>query len=185
MLSIQLSMEELLENLSVVGQSPKDHGTLEMIVCRPNNGERQILEQAEINLKQGLVGDNWVMRGSRHTEDGSAHPELQITIMNSRIIQLLAQDRSNWSLAGDQLFIDFDLSAENLAAGQKLAIGSVILEITPFPHTGCKKFTERFGSGATRFVNSPEGRQNRRRGINARVIQSGAIRVGDTVTKLD
>lgn len=176
---------ELEASLSEVGESPADNGTVEMIVCRPNYAEREILETADFDTEQGLLGDNWKIRGSRHTEDGSAHPEMQITIMNSRIIQSIAQERSRWSHAGDQLFLDLDLSAENLPIGQRIAIGTIILEITPFPHTGCKKFTERFGSDATRFVNSKEGRQLRRRGVNSKVIQSGTISMGDIVLKIE
>lgn len=180
-----LTATELQTGLAGLGESPRDNGTLEMIVCRPNIGERRVLDRAELDLVEGLVDDNWWARGSKQTEDGSAHPGTQIAIMNSRIIHLLAQDRSRWSLAGDQLFIDLDLSLDNLPAGQRIAIGSTVLEITDVPHNGCAKFTERFGHDAIRFVNSPEGRQARRRGIFARVIQPGTITVGDTVSKIN
>ena len=181
----QLTKKDLQAGLEALGNSPEDKGTLEMIVCRPDTDERKILEQAKLDLKEGMIGDNWLVRGSRHTEDGSAHPEQQITLMNSRVVQLLSGDRERWSLAGDQLYVDLDLSAENLPPGQQLAIGSAIVEVSKAPHTGCKKFTERFGSEATRFVNSKEGRQQRRGGINARVVQAGTIHMGDTVSKID
>lgn len=177
------SLTAIEETLAALGDSPRDSGTVELIVCRPQNGERQVLDEAELDTAQGLIGDNWIVRGSRHTPDGNAHPELQIAIMNSRVIQAIAQDKDRWALAGDQLFLDFDLSTDNLAIGERLRIGTVLLEITPYPHTGCGKFTERFGSGATHFVNSKEGRAARRRGINARVIQGGTIRKGDVVQK--
>jgi hypothetical protein len=168
-----------------LGASPQDKGTIEMIVCRPTIGERNVLQHGELHPVQGLIGDNWLVRGSRNTEDGSAHPELQITLMNSRIIHVLAQERERWPLAGDQLFVDFDLSIDNLPIGQRIAIGTAILEVSAFPHNGCAKFTERFGSEATRFVNSPEGRQLRRRGVNAHIIQGGTICVGDLISKIE
>ncbi len=181
---IYAPLSELQAGIAALGASPSNHGTLEMIVCRPSIGERLVLEQAEMDLHEGLIGDNWRARGSKHTEDGSANPDQQITIMNSRIIQVIAQERERWPLAGDQLFVDLDLSMENLPSGQRIAIGTAVLEITGIPHTGCQKFSMRFGNDAAKFINSPEGRQNRRRGINARVIQSGTVRAGDAIVKI-
>lgn len=175
---------ELQAELAELGDSPRDNGTLEMIVCRTAEGERLVLERADLDPIEGLIGDNWQARGSKRTEDGSAHPDMQITMMNSRVIQALAKDRDRWPLAGDQLFIDLDLSVDNLEPGQRIAIGTAVLEITDIPHTGCEKFTGRYGHDAIRFVNSPEGRHFRRRGIYARVVQAGTIRVGDKVSKI-
>ena len=180
----QLTMTELEAGQPELAGSPQDRGKLEMIVSRPDIGERVLMERAELRLADGLEGDNWRARGSKSTPDGSANTDAQITIMNSRVIHLLAQDRSRWRLAGDQLFVDMDLSEKNLPAGQRIAIGTAVLEISAVPHTGCEKFTERFGHDAIRFVNSPEGRQMRRRGLNARIIQPGTICVGDMVTKI-
>lgn len=175
---------DIQDRLAELGDSPQDNGTIEMIVSRPESNERVVLEQAEFSVTEGLIGDNWRVRGSRHTDDGSAVPGTEITIMNSRTIDAIAQDREKWALAGDQLFVDLDLSAENLPVGQRLAVGSAILEVSEVPHNGCGKFTERFGSEATHFVNSKEGRANRRRGINLSVVQAGTVKVGDTVSKI-
>jgi hypothetical protein len=178
-----LSLAELEAGLNDIRQSPKSNGALEMIVRRPRTNEREVLTEGELDVREGLVGDNWLSRGSGRTPDGSAHPEMQLNIMNSRVIALLAQDKSRWQLAGDQLFIDLDLSDENLPAGSRLALGTAIIEVTPVPHTGCQKFVSRFGPDATKFVNSAVGRQLHLRGINAKVIQSGTIQVGDVVKK--
>jgi hypothetical protein len=183
-MSIHLSLTELETGLAALKPSPPDGGLLEMIVCRPETGERVVADAGELRLADGLAGDNWQARGSKLTEDGRAHPEMQITLTNSRVMHLIARERSRWPLAGDQLYVDLDLSEANLPPGQRLAVGQAILEISELPHTGCAKFTERFGLDANRFVNSPEGRRQRRRGVNARVIQPGAIRVGDRVSKL-
>jgi len=177
------TMAEIEAGLAEAGPSPLDNGVLEMIVSRPEEERREVLEQALLDPDEGLVGDNWRARGSRHTEDGSANPDMQITMMNSRIIEQLAGERGRWPLAGDQLFVDIDVSPENLAPGQQFTIGEALLEITAVPHTGCAKFTGRYGSDAIRFVNSPEGRAARRRGVYARVIKAGLIKTGDKIMK--
>ena len=179
-----LTMEELEAGLDAIRSSPKDKGVLEMIVRQPRTDEREVLVKGELDLAEGLVGDNWKMRESSLTDDGSPHPDTQLNLMNSRVIALLARDKERWPLAGDQLFVDMDLSAENLPPGSRLAIGSTLIQVTAQPHTGCKKFAERFGVDAMRFVNSPVGKKLNLRGINAKVVQPGAIRVGDVVRKV-
>ena len=170
---------ELESGLEFIRQSPKDNGAVKLIVRRPKPGEREVLESGEIDPRQGLAGDSWLARGSSATADGSARPEAQITLMNVRVIALLADDRERWPLAGDQIYVDLDLSDANLPPGSRLALGTAVLEVSALPHTGCASFSQRFGVDALRFVNSPAGKQLHLRGINARVIQAGKVSVGD------
>jgi len=180
----QLTMDELEAGLDYIRQSPQDKGVLELIARRPRDNEREALEVGQLNLQSGLEGDNWITRGSSRTTDGTAHPDMQITLMNSRVIALVAGDKERWPLAGDQLYVDLDLSADNLPPGTRLKIGGAVIEVSAQPHTGCAKFIARFGLDAQKFVNSPEGKQLHLRGINARVIQSGTIQIGDLVRKI-
>ena len=182
--ALHLSKAELEEGLDHILASPKDVGTLDMIVRRPETNVREIIEDGELSTREGLVGDNWLKRGSSRTPDGSANPEMQLNIMNSRVIDLVAQDKSRWSLAGDQLFVDFDLSEANIPAGTRIAIGASVIEVTPVPHMGCKKFVERYGMPAMQFVNNATGKKHHLRGINAKVIQDGAIKSGGSIKKL-
>jgi len=179
-----LSMTELEAGLEHLRRSPKDQGVLKMIVRRPAVDERETLTEGQLSTTEGLVGDTWKERGSKRTADGSASLDAQITIMNARAIALLAQDEQHWSLAGDQLYVEFDLSDDHIPPGTQLAIGSAILEVSGVPHTGCNKFSSRFGVEALKFVSSPEGKYLHLRGINTRVIQAGTIRVGDVIHKL-
>ena len=178
------TIRELEAGVDEIRESPRDHGVLRLIVRRPRTGEREAIPEGELDPVRGLVGDNWSTRGSRKTTDGNAHPKMQLNIMNARVIALLAQTEERWPLAGDQLFVDFDLSAANVPPGTQLALGSAVIEVTDQPHTGCGKFVSRFGVDATKFVNSPLGRELQLRGINARVVQPGTIKVGDVVRKV-
>lgn len=179
-----LTTAELEAGLDEIRRAPKDEGALSLIVRRPKTEEREVLQEGMLDVAAGLVGDNWRTRGSSLTADGSAHPEMQLNIINTRAIAHIAQDPARWHLAGDQLFVDLDLSDANLPPGTRLAIGSAVVEVTPIPHNGCKKFVARFGLDAMIFVNSPVGKELHLRGINAKVVQPGVIRVGDVVKKL-
>lgn len=179
-----LTMEDLMAGLDEIRASPRDEGVLKLIVRRPRTDEREVLREAELDLEAGLVGDNWKTRGSSRTADGSSHPDMQLNIMNARVIALVARQPERWQLAGDQLFIDLDLSAANLPPGTRLRLGSAVVEVTNQPHTGCKKFVERFGMDALKLVNSPVGRELHLRGINAKVVQPGVIQAGDLVRKI-
>ncbi len=180
----QLSMEVLTAGLYDIRQSPKAIGVLELIVRRPQTETREVLDVGELDLVEGLVGDNWKRRGSSRTADGSAHPDMQLTVTNTRLMALVAQEKQHWPLAGDQLYIDFDLSVDNVPPGTRLSLGSAVIQITEPPHTGCKKFAARFGLDALKFINSPVGKQLQLRGVNAKVIRPGTIRVGDAVKKM-
>jgi len=173
-----VSTGNLRAGLEQVRAAPRDEGSLELIVRRPAEGEREVLEEAELDVERGLVGDSWSLRGRR------PNPKAQLTLMSARAAALIAGDRDEWPLAGDQLFVDLDLSGANLPPGTQLAIGSAIVEVSDLPHLGCGKFTERYGAEAREFVNSPEGVALNLRGINALVVQSGTVRRGDAVRKL-
>jgi len=181
---VPLTKEELEAGLDHIRKSPKDNGVLELIVRRPKENEREILEEGQLDLKQGLVGDNWRVKGSSRTTNGLGHPDMQLNVMNARAVAHLAKSKDRWALAGDQLYVDFDLSNENLSAGDQLAIGSAIIEVTEIPHNGCKKFVERFGLEAMKFVNSPIGKELHLRGINAKVVKPGIVKTGDVISKV-
>lgn len=179
-----LTTAELEAGLDEIGRSPQDEGELVLIVRRPQAGAREVLEAGELSLTEGLAGDNWKTRASSRTADGSPHPDMQLNIMNARAVALVAQGRERWPLAGDQLYVDMDLSDENLPVGTRLALGSAVIEVTAQPHLGCPKFVARFGRDAMAFVNSPAGKRLRLRGINAKVVQPGTIRVGHALKKI-
>lgn len=179
-----LAMEVLEAGLPHVREAPKDDGVLRLIVRRPAVDAREVLEEGELSLEEGLVGDTWRIRASSRSHDGLAHPDMQLNVMNARVAALVAQQANRWALAGDQLFVDLDLSGNNLPAGTRLAIGSAIIEVTEQPHTGCGKFVARFGLDAMKLVNSPLGRSLNLRGICAKVVRPGTIRVGDVVSKV-
>jgi hypothetical protein len=170
--------------LDDVRRAPRDHGRVELIVRRPAESEREVLAVGELDRAAGLVGDAWRVRSSSRTPDGSAHGDMQLTLMSSRVARLVAVRADRWQLAGDQLFVDLDLSEANLPATTRLEVGSAVIEITDQPHLGCAKFAARFGRDALRLVNSAAGRELRLRGVNAKVVVAGTVRTGDEVRKL-
>ncbi len=172
----RLTHDELEARWQAESPSPADDGTVEMIVRRPVPEEREELTRANFSAAAGLEGDDWLRR--------SGEADAQITLMNSRVIQLLAGDKARWAEAGDQLFVDLDISEDNLPPGTRLQIGNVLMEVTPLPHTGCNKFARRFGMPARKWVMSEAGQRARRRGMYTRVLQDGEIAVGDRIRKV-
>jgi hypothetical protein len=178
-------MQELESGLDDVRGSPRGRGQLELVVRRPALDEREVLEVGELDLRAGLVGDSWNVRSSKRTPDGSPHPDMQLNVINARFARLIAgSSPERWALAGDQLYVDLDLSEAALPAGSRLAVGTAVIEVTDQPHTGCVKFAARFGRDAHRIVYTPVGLALRLRGLNAKVVQGGAIRPGDPVDVL-
>jgi len=177
-------LARLEESLDDIRNAPGDRGTVELIARRPAEDEREVLSEARLSLQDGLEGDTWRPRGSRHTPDGGPDAEAQVTLMNARAAAAIAGGRDRWALAGDQLYVDLDLSVSNLPPGSRTQIGSAVIEFSDKPHTGCAKFQARFGNDALRFVNSPAGRELRLRGANCRVVTPGVVRAGDSIRKV-
>jgi len=170
--------------LDTIRQSPKSAGTVVMIVRRPAVNQREIIGTALLDTVTGLAGDNWLARGDRKQPGGHANADMQLNLMNARTIAAIAGDQTHWPLAGDQFFVDLDLGKANLPPGTQLEIGSALIEVTAEPHLGCKKFASRFGADAVQFVNSAQGKVLNLRGINARIIRNGQVRVGDSIVPI-
>ena len=178
-----LNARQFEAGLAHIHESPRDGGVLGMIVRRPRTNEREILDEGVLDLAEGLMGDNWRARGGVEA-DSQEYRDMQLNIMNSRVAALMAGERERWALAGDQLYLDLDLSDDNLPPGTQLQLGEAVIEVTAVPHTGCRKFAARFGVDAVKFVNSKHGLKHNFRGINARIVTPGTIRVGDIASKV-
>lgn len=168
--------------LDHVRAAPRDTGTIELLVVRPAVGERAIVDAIELDIDRGVVGDRWVTSRSRHTTDGTPHRDQQLTLMSTRAASAIAE-REQWPLAGDQIFVDLDLSQDSLPIGTQLVIGDAVVEISALPHLGCAKFSKRFGGDATKWVNGDVGKALRLRGVNARIVRGGSVRRGDLIRR--
>ena len=175
--------QQIEQRLPWVQESPATQGQVKLIVVRPDTDQRRVVSQAQFSSEGGVDGDNWQQDCWKKLADGRPDPEVQVAIINARMIEVLAGDQKCWPLAGDQLYVDLDLSVDNLAIGQRLQVGEVALEITAEPHRACKKFQHRFGKDAATFVNSPQGDALRLRGVYARIIQAGVVETGDVISK--
>jgi MOSC domain-containing protein YiiM len=178
-----VTQPEIDQRLPWVLESPSDTGSVELLVVRPQTNQRKTLTNILFSPEIGATGDNWKTQCWKKLSTGQADPVVQVAIMNARMIDVLAGEQSRWPLAGDQLFVDFDLSVANLSPGDRLQIGGTVLEITAEPHRGCRKFKQRFGSAALHCVNSPQGDAHRLRGVYAKIIAAGEVRVGDVIHK--
>jgi hypothetical protein len=178
------SLSDLESCLDHLRAAPTDVGTLTLVVRRPARLAREVLEEATIDEADGLVGDSWLSRATSRALATGRHFDAQVTVMSSRMVGLLGDTDEERAWAGDQLYVDLDLSHDNLPAGSRIAVGDdVVLEVTAKPHAGCQKFLTRFGADAVAFVNSEEGRRLRLRGLNARVVRGGQVRVGADVCR--
>jgi MOSC domain-containing protein len=179
------SVDELQAAYAAMPAAPRDEGKVAWLVRRPVSLEREVMERAELCPERGLVGDCWPSKPSKRTADGSPHPEMQLTLMNTSVTEVIAGPKEAWTAAGDQVYVDFDLSEASLPAGTRLQLGSAVIEITAEEHLGCGKFHERFGSAALRWVNGKERRALRLRGVNAKVVQAGEVAVGDQLRRIE
>jgi MOSC domain-containing protein YiiM len=170
---MQADLAVLEGGLTEIRRSPAAAGTVALIVRRPSPGEREVLAEGKLDPVQGLVGDRW------HGEGGDR--DTQLTLMNARVAAVVARVPDRWPLAGDQLYVDLDLSGANLPPGTRLKLGTAVIEVTAEPHQGCGKFVRRFGVDAMRFVNSRAGRELNLRGINATIVSGGTVRTGDAI----
>ncbi|MEI2648259.1 MAG: hypothetical protein V9G15_04425 [Dermatophilaceae bacterium] len=182
------SVAELESYLPTLDAAPRDQGTVSLVVSRPTPGERKVLDDGELHVAVGLVGDSWSRRPSSRTPDKSPHPDMQINVINATLAAFIAfDDVDRQALAGDQLHVDLELSHDNLPPGTELRIGrpeqdrGAVIMVTDQPHTGCAKFIERYGADAMKFVNGRLGRPRRLRGLNARVVVPGVVRPGDPI----
>ena len=179
-----LTRAELQAGLPHILASPQDDGTLEIIVIRPGSGLREEVQSCDISAAGGVHGDHWAKGCWLSTDDGEPHPDVQICIMNARCIAHIAGARERWALAGDNLLIDFDISPENLPPGQRLRIGTAVIEITAVKHAACGDFAKRYGKSAAVFVNARKGSALRLRGVYARVVEDGRVTAGDRIVKV-
>lgn len=181
---VHLDYPELEAGLGEILRSPADHGRVDMLVVRPGRDLRELRSSVELTPEAGMVGDRWLQTNTRRLPDGRINPDTQLTLMNSRAAALIAGPQDRWPLAGDNLVVDFDLSVENLPVGKRLQIGDAELEVSAEPHTGCSKFSKRFGLAALKFVNSPEGRRLRLRGVYVWVVRAGSVAISGPIKKL-
>jgi hypothetical protein len=164
------SLVEIIAGFEALPPPPKDRGRLSLIVRRYPDGHREILSSTRLTPEEGVPGDGWNRRPPRKID-------AQLAVIRIDIAELLAGEQSV-TLVGDQLFVDLNISSENLPTGTRLRVGNAEVEMTPEPHNGCLKFKDRFGQEALDFVNAKATRDQNRRGVYWKVVKAGEITDG-------
>lgn len=166
--------DELSRRFAELTPPPRDAGSVRLLVRRGwHQGRREEPASVMLSASEGMPGDSWSRSEGRT-------PDSQLTAMEVGVAEMIANGQP-WSLFGDQLYLDLDLSAENLPVGSAVAVGEAVLEVTPKPHKGCAKYQARFGADALRLISRPDLRPRHLRGIYLRVVTDGLVRVGDAV----
>ena len=168
-----LELRALLTGLRALPAAGADRGHVALIVRRLADGSRETPESVRLCSEEGVPGDDWSRRPPRN-------PEAQLAVMRLGVAELIANGQP-LTLFGDNLIVDLDLSAANLPTGSRLRVGAALVEVTPKPHNGCRKFRARFGDGALRLVSIRELRHRNLRGVYLRVIEGGDVAVGDEI----
>jgi MOSC domain-containing protein YiiM len=171
-----LPAEDLERAIARLPAAPTDAGHLRMVLRRLPDGSRERPARVRLTPEQGVPGDGWTRRPPRN-------PEAQLAVIRSDVAEIVANGQS-LDLFGDNLFVDLDVSATNLPAGTRLQVGAALVEVTPFPHNGCAKFSARFGLDALRCVQAAPTRPQNRRGIYWKVVEAGDAGVGNTIQVL-
>lgn len=170
-----LSTEQLAERFGMLSPSPRDKGTVTLLHARAEDRIRVTPPSAYLD-ETGMPEDAW-------GRNPDADPNTQLTVMNHAVGAVIANGQS-FTLFGDNLIVDLDLSEDNLPAGSRLKLGAALVEVTPEPHTGCNLYAQRFGTDALRFISEKDRRSQRLRGIHFRVVEPGEVAVGDTIEVL-
>jgi MOSC domain-containing protein YiiM len=168
-----LALGWLESGLAALPPAPRDIGRVALVVRRRADKARETLERVELGVATGVPGDAWRRRAQ-------PDPAAELTVMQREVAELIANGQP-LTVFGDNLFLDLDLSAENLPPGSRVRCGRALLEVTPRPHDGCRKFAARFGHDALRFVSGRELRPRNLRGIYMRVVAAGEVAVRDVV----
>ncbi len=176
--------EQLEAGMAGVLDAPSEEGPVRLVVRRPGRGQREILEEGQLDTERGLIGDDWINRPGMNRDTPSPHA--QVTVMNARVAELISGDPepATWAQCGDQLYVDLDISEANMPTGTRFSVGDAVLEVQAEPHTGCVQFRSWWGGDALRHISTTEGQALRMRGVNTRVVQSGTVRPGDAARKL-
>jgi len=168
-----LGLDALEAGLRSLPALPRTGGRVVLICRRTPDGSRETPARTELTFADGVPGDDWSRRPPRD-------PEAQLAVMCAPVAELIANGQP-LVVFGDNLFVDLDLSNASLPTGTRLRVGGAVVEVTPKPHNGCSKFHARFGADALRFVQAKPTRDRNLRGIYWKVIEPGAVAVGDAI----
>jgi MOSC domain-containing protein YiiM len=155
--------------LSALFAAPMRPGRLAWIGLRPARRAPMIaVEQAMLEVGSGLAGDRW---------RGAAAGARQVTLVGAEHLRAIAGFLGLDAVAPARLRRNLVVEGVNLLAlkGHRFRLGAALLEFSGECHP-CSRMEEEFGPGGYNAVRGHGG-------ITARVIEPGAIRLGDPLLR--
>ena len=179
------TFELLSARRSWVLDAPKDNAPILTLCVRPAEGERRFVQTMQLDPERGVVGDRWLTKTWMRLSDGRPDPRIQVCIMGSRLLELVRREGADSMYPGDNVIADMDFSEANLPVGQHLQLGTAIIEVSDVFNSACSKWQQRYGADALTWINLPENKPHRLRGILARVVRAGEVHLTDSIRKCE